>query len=44
MSYHWPGNVRELQHAIEHAMNMVSGQMIQLEHLPFTKMVRESIG
>lgn len=35
MSYHWPGNVRELQHAIEHAMNMVSGQTIQLEHLPF---------
>ncbi|HBW33990.1 sigma-54-dependent Fis family transcriptional regulator [Desulfosporosinus sp. BICA1-9] len=30
----WPGNVRELQHAIEHAMNIISGQIIELEHLP----------
>ena len=30
----WPGNVRELQHAIEHAMNIISGTVIELEHLP----------
>ncbi len=30
----WPGNVRELQHAIEHAMNIISGSVIELEHLP----------
>lgn len=34
MGYDWPGNVRELQHAVEHAMNMVSGRIIELEHLP----------
>ena len=34
MGYYWPGNVRELQHAVEHAMNMVSGRLIELEHLP----------
>ncbi|WP_371361689.1 Arginine utilization regulatory protein RocR [Sporomusa rhizae] len=34
MEYSWPGNVRELQHAIEHAMNVVSGPCIELEHLP----------
>lgn len=32
--YTWPGNVRELQHAIEHAMNVVSGPFIAVEHLP----------
>jgi len=30
----WPGNVRELQHVIEHAMNIMSGQVIELEDLP----------
>lgn len=34
MEYHWPGNVRELQYAIEHAMNMVSGKIINTGHLP----------
>lgn len=33
-SYSWPGNIRELQHAIEHAMNVVDGKIIELEHLP----------
>lgn len=32
--YHWPGNIRELQHCIEHAMNIMDGQMIEEEHLP----------
>lgn len=30
----WPGNVRELEHVIEHAMNIMTGQVIELEHLP----------
>lgn len=34
LNYPWPGNVRELQHAIEHAMNIALGQVIELEHLP----------
>lgn len=34
IGYGWPGNVRELQHAVEHAMNMVSGRTIEFEHLP----------
>jgi arginine utilization regulatory protein len=34
MEHFWPGNVRELQHAVEHAMNMVSGRVIEFEHLP----------
>lgn len=33
-AHSWPGNVRELQHSIEHAMNVVSGKVIELEHLP----------
>jgi len=33
-TYSWPGNIRELQHAIEHAMNIVDGKVIELEHLP----------
>lgn len=32
--YTWPGNVRELQHAIEHSMNIVSGSLISVDHLP----------
>lgn len=34
LHYSWPGNVRELQHAIEHAMNIVSGLVIEMEHIP----------
>lgn len=33
-AYNWPGNIRELQHAIEHAMNMTTGKVIEIEHLP----------
>jgi len=33
-AYHWPGNVRELQHAIEGAMNIISGPYILPQHLP----------
>jgi transcriptional regulator with PAS, ATPase and Fis domain len=32
--YSWPGNVRELQNAIEYAMNLASGDILDVEHLP----------
>ncbi|GAB6171661.1 sigma-54-dependent Fis family transcriptional regulator [Paradesulfitobacterium aromaticivorans] len=33
-SYAWPGNVRELQNTIERALNLLTGTIIKLEHLP----------
>jgi DNA-binding NtrC family response regulator len=33
-SYGWPGNVRELENAVEHAMVLVDGKEILIEHLP----------
>jgi len=33
-THSWPGNIRELQHAIEHAMNIAVGDIIELDHLP----------
>jgi transcriptional regulator with PAS, ATPase and Fis domain len=33
-SYEWPGNIRELEHAIEHAMVLSRGQMIEFSELP----------
>jgi DNA-binding NtrC family response regulator len=32
--YDWPGNVRELENAIERAMVVVQGDMIERQHLP----------
>jgi PAS domain S-box-containing protein len=34
LHYHWPGNVRELENAIEYAVNMAVGDVINLESLP----------
>ncbi len=34
--YEWPGNIRELENAIERAVVLGSGDMIQLEDLPET--------
>ncbi len=34
--YHWPGNVRELQHALERAVIMSSGTVLQPEDLFFS--------
>jgi two-component system, NtrC family, nitrogen regulation response regulator NtrX len=34
--YSWPGNVRELRNVIERLMIMVPGEVIRIEHLPFT--------
>ncbi len=33
-NYPWPGNVRELQNAIEHALVLCDGTVIELKHLP----------
>jgi DNA-binding NtrC family response regulator len=32
--YNWPGNVRELRNALEHAVAVCSGKIIQPHHLP----------
>ncbi len=34
MVYEWPGNVRELQNALEHAVVLSSGSLIEPQHLP----------
>jgi Nif-specific regulatory protein len=34
LRYHWPGNVRELEHAIEHAVILTDGEIIQANDLP----------
>ena len=33
-AYHWPGNVRELEHAIESAVVLCPGGVLEPEHLP----------
>lgn len=35
MNYSWPGNVRELEHAIEGAMNIAEGDVIDSRCLPY---------
>jgi DNA-binding NtrC family response regulator len=34
MNYNWPGNVRELENAIERAVVLSSGPLIDIKHLP----------
>ncbi len=34
MVYEWPGNVRELQNALEHAVVLSPGSLIEPQHLP----------
>jgi two-component system response regulator HydG len=34
MVYEWPGNVRELQNALEHAVVLSNGALIEPQHLP----------
>ena len=34
MVYEWPGNVRELQNALEHAVVLCRGSLIEPQHLP----------
>jgi DNA-binding NtrC family response regulator len=32
--YHWPGNVRELENAVQHAVVMADGPVVETWHLP----------
>jgi len=32
--YDWPGNVRELENALEHAVVLTRGELIEPQHLP----------
>jgi two-component system response regulator HydG len=34
ISYGWPGNVRELKNAVEHAVILARGDMVEVQHLP----------
>lgn len=34
LNYPWPGNVRELENTIERALNIMTGDLIFVEHLP----------
>jgi len=36
VAYEWPGNVRELENAVEHAMALGSGSVLELEDFPAT--------
>lgn len=33
-SYDWPGNIRELRNAVERAVTLCRGELLDLEHLP----------
>lgn len=35
VGHRWPGNVRELKNVIERAVNFASGELLELEDLPF---------
>ncbi len=37
LAYHWPGNVRELQNAIERALIVARGDMLEAEDLPLPR-------
>ncbi len=42
-SHHWPGNVRELENAIERAVVMCEGTLIDADHLPYAAPTSESL-
>ena len=37
-AYEWPGNIRELKNAIERAVLLATGDVIDVEHLPMDKL------
>ena len=41
-SHPWPGNVRELEHAIEHAVVLSQGNVIEASDLPFARPTHEA--
>lgn len=34
LNYHWPGNLRELRNTLRHAIALVDGKAVGMEHLP----------
>ncbi|MDO8326929.1 MAG: sigma 54-interacting transcriptional regulator [Cypionkella sp.] len=34
LNYHWPGNLRELRNTLRHAIALVDGKAIRMDHLP----------
>jgi DNA-binding NtrC family response regulator len=34
LEHNWPGNVRELENAVEYAVTLADGSVIDVEHLP----------
>jgi DNA-binding NtrC family response regulator len=38
LGYSWPGNVRELEHAMEHALSLSTGRVLEIGALPPTVM------
>jgi len=42
-AYDWPGNVRELQNAIERALIITSGQLVEADALPLTAAAGTSV-
>lgn len=35
LQHNWPGNIRELENVLERALNMVEGEEVHPEHLPY---------
>ncbi len=43
-SYHWPGNIRELRHAVERAIILADGTILQPDDFLFQETVQENKG
>jgi two-component system response regulator HydG len=43
LNHSWPGNVRELKHAIERAVIVCDGELVQPHHLPFDLQLKSDI-
>jgi len=41
--YTWPGNVRELQNVLEHSSLMMTGDVIEMQHLPVQLQQQEEV-
>ncbi|MBK8229624.1 MAG: sigma-54-dependent Fis family transcriptional regulator [Candidatus Eisenbacteria bacterium] len=42
LAYPWPGNVRELQNAVERALVVARGELIEVDDFPFSRPVHEA--